>query len=282
MQKEKVELILNRRIHPELTSTEFLPIQKGERVLITGADGSIGHALSSRLNEYEGIQVMTTDIVGDHVYMDVTDFQNVFSVVHKFQPTIIINIAGAKHAPLGEREIWKTLSINTIGTMNLIDASSSNCRLILTSTCKANNPEVVYGASKLIAEKMTLSAGGSVARFFNVVETVGNVFEIWDEMPEDEDIKVASDCERHFISVEEAVGLILYTCSAPAGRYAVNSPEKLLMKDIASRVYPDRNKKEIDPRVGDRLIELFKSTSETTVEELLNGSILKLTSVHDQ
>jgi len=93
MQKEKLELILNRRVHPELTSTEFLPIQKGERVLITGADGSIGHALSSRLNEYEGIQVMTTDIVGDHVYMDVTDFQNVFSVVHKFQPTIIVNIA---------------------------------------------------------------------------------------------------------------------------------------------------------------------------------------------
>lgn len=282
MQKEKVELVLNRRIHAELTSAEFLPIRKGERILITGADGSIGRTLVSRLKEYEGIQVMTTDIVGDHAYMDVTDFQNVFSVVHKFQPTIIVNIAGAKHAPLGEREIWKTLSINTVGTMNLVDASPPKCRLILTSTCKANNPEVVYGASKLIAEKMTLSAGGSVARFFNVVETVGNVFEIWDEVPEDKPLMVASNCERHFISVEEAAGLVLYACSATPGRYVVNSPEKLLMKDIADRVYPGRNKKEMQPRTGDRLIELFNSTSETKFEELLNGSILKIASVHDQ
>lgn len=281
MNREKIEIILNRSLHDDLLRKEGLPILPGERILITGADGSIGHALTARLKEYSGIEVMTTDIVGDHVYMDVTDFQNVFSVVNKFQPTFIVNIAGAKHAPLGEREIWKTLSINTIGTMNLVDAAPAGCRLVLTSTCKANNPEVVYGASKLIAEKMALSAGGSIARFFNVIETVGNVFEIWDEVPQAEPIKVASSCERHFISLEEAVGLILYAFSAKPGRYMVNSPNKLLMGDIADRLHPDREKVEMAPRTGDRLIELFKSTSETKIEQVLNGSVLKLTSVHD-
>ena len=281
MKLEKVEKILNRPIHSFLVGKSDLPIKPGERILITGADGSIGHALTSRLKMYDHIEVLTTDIVGDHTYLDVTDFQNAFSVINKFQPTFIVNIAGAKHAPLGEREIWKTLSINTIGTMNLVDAAPAGCRLILTSTCKANNPEVVYGASKLIAEKMALAAGGSVARFFNVIETVGNVFEIWDEVPESEPIKVASDCERHFISLEEAVGLIIYSFSAEPGRYTVNSPNKLYMGEIANRLYPNREKSEMKPRTGDRLIELFKSTAETKVEQMLSGSVLKLTSVHD-
>ena len=179
-----------------------------------------------------------------------------------------------------EREIWKTLSINTIGTMNLVDSAPAECRLILTSTCKANNPEVVYGASKLIAEKMALSSGGSVARFFNVIETVGNVFEIWDEVPADQPIKVASECERHFISLEEAVGLIIYSFSAPAGRYMVNSPERLYMGDIAKRLHPNRECVEMKPRTGDRLIELFKSTAET-IEYCHFDSVLKVSSVHD-
>ncbi len=281
MLKEKVEKILNRKIQAPLLSKECLPINAGERILITGANGSIGKALSNRLQEYDDIVVMTTDIVGDHTYLDVTDFQNTFSVINKFRPTIVVNTAGAKHAPLGEREIWKTLSINTIGTMNLIDAIPGGCRLILTSTCKGNNPEVVYGASKLIAEKMALSAGGSVARFFNVIETAGNVFEIWDKVPDNEPIRVASGCERHFISLEEAVGLIIYTFNARPGRYMVNSPERLFMGDIADRLYPDREKEEMAPRTGDRLIELFKSTAETKIQKTLDNSVLKLISVHD-
>ena len=281
MNKQEVENILNRHIHPPLVNKDDLPITPGERILITGADGSIGRALTARLKTYEKITVLTTDIVGDHTYLDVTDFQNTFSVVNKFQPTFVVNIAGAKHAPLGEREIWKTLSINTIGTMNLVDAAPAGCRLILTSTCKANNPEVVYGASKLIAEKMALASGGSVARFFNVIETVGNVFEIWNDLPESKPIKVASDCERHFISLEEAVGLIIYSFAAKPGRYAVNSPNKLYMGAIADRLYPDREKSEMKPRTGDRLIELFKSTAETKVEPVFYDSVLKLTSVHD-
>lgn len=280
MNQEKVEKILNRKLYSNLCGTD-LKINKNERVLITGAKGSIGTALVERLKKYKDVVYLETDIVGDVTYLDVTDFQNVFSVVNKFQPTVIVNIAGAKHAPLGEREIWKTLSINTIGTMNLVDAAPANCKLILTSTCKANNPEVVYGASKLIAEKMALSAGGTVARFFNVIETVGNVFEIWDETPKNNPIKVASKCERHFISLEEAVGLIIYSFTADPGRYMINSPNRLFMGDIANKLHPDREKIEMKPRTGDRLIELFKSTSETKINKIFDGSILKITSVHD-
>ena len=277
----KMTKILGREQYKSLLSVEDVKLPSGERVLITGADGSIGRALASRLKLYDGVEYLTTDIVGEHEYLDVTDFQNVFSVINKFNPTIVVNIAGAKHAPLGERETWKTLSINAIGMKNIIDACPNKCKIILTSTCKANNPEVVYGATKLIAEKMVLNAGGSIARYFNVAETSGNVFEIWQNTPSDEPIKVVTECERHFISVEESVGLITYTMIAPQGRYIVNSSERRNMQDIADSLYPDREKVSIPPRTGDRIIELFKSSSEQVESLHLNDAVAKLKSIHD-
>ena len=283
MNNDKITKILGREQHSVLLSDNHtqLKFSKHERILITGANGSIGEALERRLSKYDNISLLTTDIEGSHHYMDVTDFQNVFSVINKFKPTIIVNIAGAKHAPLGEREIWKTLSINTVGMKNIIDSAPSDCKIVLTSTCKANNPEIVYGASKLIAEKMVLSAGGSIARYFNVIETSGNVFEIWEKLDNRQPIKVASKCERHFISVEESIGLIIYSMIAPAGRYIVNSPRKRKMKDIANELYPNREKTTIEPRTGDRICELFKSSSEEIESYHLDSSIIKLKSIHD-
>lgn len=276
-----VEKVLGRPIYKNLC--DFFPhASLSKRVLITGANGSIGTDLIRRFKEL-GMDYLATDIEGKHEYMDVTDFQQVLGVVNKYQPDFIINIAGAKHAPEGEHETWKTLSINTIGTKNLIDACGPRTKLILTSTCKSCNPEIVYGASKLIAERMTLNAGGSVARFFNVVETSGNVFEIWDKVNVDEPIHVAKECGRHFISVREATGLIVFLMetSTRSGKYIVNSPELRRMDIVAEALYPERAKVFINRRRGDRLNERFKGTAE---EEMLflNNSVIKLTSNHEK
>ena len=169
-------------------------------------------------------------------------FPNVKDTLNSFDPDIIINLAGAKHAPEGEHETWKTFSINTIGTKNLLELRKKDSKFILSSTCKSANPEIVYGASKLIAERMTLNEGGSVARFFNVVETSGNVFEIWNNIPENEPIDVAPLCERHFISLDESVGLILFTMDSKPGRYIVNSGPLVTIGDVADRLYPERKK----------------------------------------
>ena len=111
MKKVDVLKVLNRPEHTNLTSLDVSNLKNGERILITGANGSIGTALLDKLNEYKddeslreknNVVVLSTDIEGEHEYLDITDFKNVFSMINKFKPTIIINIAGAKHAPLGE------------------------------------------------------------------------------------------------------------------------------------------------------------------------------------
>ena len=242
-------------------------------ILITGASGSIGKRLCERLL---GCDVVATDIVDCVNKLDVTDILSIKKYTNK-KFDVIINLAGAKHAPLGEQDSFEAMNINTIGTANLIKMFPSS-KIVLTSTCKSCNPETVYGASKLIAERLTLNSGNSVARFFNVIQSSGNVFEIWEQQKVKE---VASNCKRYFVSLDEAVGLIIYTMLAPQGRYSVNPMECREMCDIYKAIYGNKEYKLIRPRRGDRLVELKHSTSEY-VEVQNEGSILKVNSYHDE
>lgn len=280
MDIKKVETILGRKIIEDLSQIEF-DAGDNERILITGAGGSIGVELINRLKKTGFSDFLATDIQGTYEKLDVTDENQVKEVLKKYSPTKVVNLAGAKHAPEGELHSWNTLNINTIGTLNLINNLPDKSKLILTSTCKSANPEVVYGASKLIAERMVLNAGGSVSRFFNVVETSGNVFTIWDQIDESLPIDLAPTCERYFISLDEAIGLLIFTLNHEPGRFLVNTVNISNMGDLANRLYPTRKKNIIEPRRGDRLSEKFTATSESVERYYLNNSIVKVKSIHD-
>ena len=277
---QQLENILGRKQYSKITSLE-ISFLDGKKVLITGANGSIGNKLVEKLSGNNKIDLLATDISGEFERLDVTDNKNVKEVLGKFDPDYLINLAGAKHAPEGEFDTWKTFSINTIGTKNLLESISSKTKFLLTSTCKSANPEIVYGASKLIAERMVLNKKGSIARFFNVVETSGNVFEIWNSIPDSKPIDIAPTCERHFISLEEAVGLIIFCLDNKSGRYIVNSGPLVKMGDVAERLFPKREKIIIAPRRGDRLTEKFLSTSESIESYFLDTEIIKVKNIHD-
>jgi FlaA1/EpsC-like NDP-sugar epimerase len=280
MDIKKVETILGRKVLRDLSEVEYKG-ESDEKLLITGAGGSIGQELIKRLNNSGFKNFLSTDVDGNFENLDVTNENEVKNLLESYSPTKVINLAGAKHAPEGELTSWNTLNINTIGTLNLINNLPKNSKIILTSTCKSANPEVVYGASKLIAERMVLNSGGSVSRFFNVVETSGNVFTIWDEVNENLPIDLAPTCERYFISIQEAVGLLIFTLNNEPGRFLVNTVNITNMGDLANRLYPDRKKNIIEPRRGDRLSEKFISTSESVEKYYLNNSVVKVKSIHD-
>lgn len=274
-----IENILGRKQHYNLANLNGKDLQF-KKILITGSAGSLGQALIERLKEFNG-EILETDIVKGFKELDVTSRESVQNIINSFKPDLILHLAGAKHAPEGEVNTWSTFEINTIGTKNLIDNMNKKCKLVLTSTCKATNPEVVYGASKLIAERMVLNIGGSVARFFNVIETAGNVFEIWSKIPKKDPIDVATICERHFISLQESIGLIIFTAMEDPGRYIVNSSALIRMNEIAERLYPGRKQNIINPRRGDRISEKFLASSESVEKYLLENTVIKVRNIHD-
>lgn len=241
-------------------------------IAVTGARGSIGRPLVKRLHEL-GRAVHATDI--DE--MDVTDWLAVRLQFAHFQPDVVFHLAGAKHAPAGEEDPFACSQVNILGTKNVLDAAG-DAKVILASTCKACDPVTAYGATKLIAERMVLNAGGSVARLYNVVETGGNVFETWRELPEDDPIPV-TPCIRYFISIDEAVDLFLQVAEMPPGRYTVSPRPALRMVQVANQTYPGRKTTLIPPRRGDRLREPLFASHEKAVEGV-NG-LLQISSPHD-
>lgn len=250
------------------------------RVLITGANGSIGTALYEKPHPKSWV---FTDIDMDgEQFLDITDEYQVRQFMGKYKPEYVINLAGAKHAPEGEIDTFHTLEINTIGTQNLIKHKPKGCKIIQASTCKACNPETAYGATKLLAERIVLNDGGVVVRFYNVVETSGNVFELWDkQIKTDGRIKVVGECSRYFISLREAAGLSVYALNLKSGRYAINVEKPRTMLEIANEVHPFVQKTMIQPRRGDRLHEKLLGTSENKSDTYSDGAIVRINNYHD-
>lgn len=241
------------------------------KALITGAAGSVGQALAAEL-----IRRGQTPTLTDIDQLDVTDRAQVAWWMGQAQPDTVFHLAGAKHAPEGEVDPAEVGRVNFTGTLNVLEFAPPGS-VVLASTGKAANPETAYGASKLLAERAVLNAGGKVARFYNVRETSGNVFRLWETLPENYPIPFTS-CYRYFISLEQAVDLLIRAADLPSGRYAADPGDQRFMKMVAQETYPGRELRRIDARRGDRIREPLCATSEQV--EAGDG-ILTIRSRHD-
>lgn len=247
-------------------------------MLVTGASGSIGAAVCGLLHQ-ANVTTFASDVADYQRHLDVRDPAACRRWAQSTTPTVVLHLAAAKHAPEGELDPHATVAVNVTGTRNMLDAASLvGARVVTASTCKAADPETVYGASKLIAERMTLNAGGSVARFFNVRESSGNVFEIWRRIPVEEPLPV-TPCWRFFISVDEAAALLLWAAVLPAGRYTADPGNPRYMPDLAAELYPERGLLMVDARRGDRRREPFKAACETALP--VRPGVLQVQSPHD-
>jgi FlaA1/EpsC-like NDP-sugar epimerase len=271
--QEFVERALGRPARPAELVTVLAQLAAG-RVLVTGAAGSIGVAISSIL-EGAGVETLLTD----RDELDVRRARAVSVALAAYRPTVVFHLAGAKHAPHGEVDPLEVMEVNAIGTANVVAAARMlGARVVTASTCKACDPETAYGASKLLAERLTLAQGESVARFYNVVETAGNVFEIWESLPADEPLPVAG-CRRYFVSLAEAAALTLWASVLPVGRYTIDPGEPRWIRDIAAALYPGRAIVEIPPRRGDRVAEPRHAESELV--QPVAGVLERVWSPHD-
>lgn len=270
----------------EISNEGDLKLLKNHRVFITGAKGSIGSELV-KIFEQNKIDYYATDVDD----CDVLSFEEVQSKLTEFKPSVIAHLAADKHAPEGELNPEQTLQINVQGTINVINAknslsSLSKPRIVISSTCKACDPETVYGASKLIAERLILKDKNIVARFYNVIESSKNVFEIWQDIQESMPIPV-TPCRRYFISKSQALSLLIRTLAISVsqgsnpipGRFTINPGEPISLKELAKELYPSRELKEIHPRRGDRLAEPLVAQSENYQQ--IDGPLWQVKSQHD-
>ena len=236
----------------------------GKRVLVTGAGGSIGrelcrqvarwrpaelvllgHGENSVLETLLDIEENFPELPLHPVIADIRDIDRLSVVFENHHPQVIFHTAAHKHVPLMEVNIEEAITNNVLGTRNLTEVSVNEGveRLVLVSTDKAIRPSSVYGATKRLAELLVLDAAHrtgqafSVVRFGNVLGSRGSIIPLFEQqIAHGGPVTITHpDMERYFMTIPEAVHLVLQASSMGRGGevFVLNMGEQVRILDLA-------------------------------------------------
>ena len=218
----------------------------GKRVLVTGAGGSIGRELSRQIARWNPAELILLghgensifetliELKEDYpslkfqgVIADIKDRTRLKAVFDDHQIQVVFHAAAHKHVPLMQANIEEAVLNNVLGTRNVVETSIEFEveRLVLISTDKAVRPVNVYGATKRLAEMIVLDAAHrtgrafSVVRFGNVLGSRGSVIPIFKrQIANGGPVLITHpDMERYFMTIPEAVHLVLQAASMGTG-----------------------------------------------------------------
>jgi FlaA1/EpsC-like NDP-sugar epimerase len=244
-----IEDLLNRPQVP-LDREGMARLVRGRRVLVTGAGGTIGSELARQCaalgpslltlldnGEYALWQIdqelgeTCPGIPRQTCIADVRDQARIGAVFADVRPDLVFHAAALKHVPMGEANPLEDLLTNTVGTRHVADAAAAaGARaMVLISTDKAVNPSSVMGASKRLAEMYcqaldTAAPDGAMrcvtVRFGNVLGSTGSVVPLFRRQLERGGPLTVThpEMQRYFMTVREAVGLVLQASVLGAAR----------------------------------------------------------------
>jgi FlaA1/EpsC-like NDP-sugar epimerase len=316
--EERAHLIQAREIDPQdllgrnpiaIGLKESLSYLRGKRVLITGAGGSIGSELSRqllsagvarlylfghgensvyqidrelRLLQEEGIGERTAIVP---VLGELKDDDYLRFIFSRLKADAVFHAAAYKHVPMSEENPIAAVENNVFGTRNLVEAclSAGLRRFVLISTDKAVDPVSVYGASKMLAERIVLDAAGRaspgheyiVLRFGNVLGSRGSILPLFkSQIEKGGPVTVTHpEAKRYFMTVPEACSLVLKTGGVGKGgmTYLLDMGEPVRIRDLAEqliRFYGYEPSKDIKIeytglRAGERIEERLFCAGET-------------------
>ena len=225
-------------------SVESLDRLRDTSILVTGAGGSIGSALSLQLAALRPRKLILLDASEQALHRlqfalaqdssnaqiittlaNVTDRAYLEEIFATHRPQLVYHAAAYKHVPLLEEHPLQAIVNNALGTFTLNECAANIGveRIVLLSTDKAVAPLSILGATKRIAEQITLAHRGVVLRLGNVLGTDGSVCEtFFRQISSGAPLTVAANAERYFLTCEETVDLLITAATiAPSGSLVV-------------------------------------------------------------
>lgn len=242
-----IEELLDRPQVP-LDREGMARLVQGRRVLITGAGGTIGGELARQVAAL-GPAMLTLVDHGEYalyeinlelseaqsaprrlaVLADIRDEARMRRLMEEARPELVFHAAALKHVPMVESDPLEGVLTNAHGTRVVAEAARAvGCGLmVFISTDKAVNPTSVMGATKRLAEMFCqaldkqardpdLAKGEGTmrcitVRFGNVLGSTGSVVPLFRRQLERGGPLTVThpDMRRYFMTVREAVGLVL-------------------------------------------------------------------------
>ena len=156
-----------------MTNDSIMSLFAGKKVLITGGTGSLGQALTKRIlnsdveqirilsrNEFKQIS-METKLPDERLRFLIGDVRDKDRLIRALDDVdIVFHAAALKHVPKVEYNPFEAIKTNVQGSQNVIDACLENDvqKAICIGTDKAVSPLNTYGATKLLMEKLFITA----------------------------------------------------------------------------------------------------------------------------
>lgn len=257
---------------------------KNKTILITGGTGSFGKQFTRSIVEnhkscnviiFSRDELKQFDMANEfkskkiQFYIgDVRDRARVLEVMQNVD--VVIHAAALKQVPSTEFNPTECLKTNVLGAENIINASIK-CdvqKVIALSTDKAGNPINLYGASKLVSDKLFISANEidknsktkfSVVRYGNVVGSRGSIVPYFKELIKKKskflpitDTKMT----RFWITLQEGVDFVLKNFKRmKGGEIFVPKIPSVRIVDLAHAMAPKLKQKIIGIRPGEKMHE---------------------------
>lgn len=259
---------------------------KGKAILVTGGAGSIGSVLVERLLEYPVQSVRVFDIdeyalaklnkkLNDSrlriILGNILDQDRLYMAGDGID--IVFHLAAIKNIEISEFNPIETINTNVNGTVNMIKMliEKKPKKFINVSTDKAADASTLYGNTKQLGERLTSWAGSHVyprtrtatVRFGNVIESRGNVFEIWrEEKSNNKPLSITEpSMRRYFIHVTDVVDFIIDSLLlAKKGEIFIPKMKNYSIKELADKI--SKSQKIIGLRQGEKLEEILLNSDE--------------------
>ncbi len=287
----------------QLDDSAIFSLIKDECILVSGAGGSIGSELCRQALVHKPRKLVLIDASEFNLYNITNDLNNINEsnieihsllcnirdinaidkIFNDHKPVVVLHAAAYKHVPIIESNIIEGIKTNIFGTKNIADVAAKYKvqKFVMISTDKAVNPTSMMGVTKRSAEiycQMLDSQSSTqfiTTRFGNVVDSAGSVVPLFrEQISNGGPVTVThKDITRYFMSIPEAVSLILQAASIGEGGeiFVLDMGKPIKIYDLARQMirlsgnHPDQDIKIeiIGLRPGEKLYEeLFHESEE--------------------
>ena len=267
---------------------------KNKTLLITGGTGSLGYALTSHIlkkytkikkiiiysrdeqKQFQMAQIFPNDKYPNIRFLigDVRDNLRLNRAMKGVD--YVIHAAAMKHVHLAEYNPNECIKTNVLGAQNIISASIDNgvSGVVALSTDKACAPINLYGATKLVSDKLFIAANNitgknpikfSVVRYGNVMGSNGSVIPFFQKKKQTGIIPITDPSMTRFnISLQEGVEMVMHALEfAWGGEIFIPKIPSYKILDIAEAIAPNCKKEVVGIRPGEKLHEEMITSSDS-------------------
>lgn len=272
-------------------SVESNPSIDDSVVLVTGGTGSFGHAFveatlrafspkkiiifsRDEMKQWEMAKRYSDESRVRFFIGDVRDKERLLRATSGVD--IVVHAAATKIVPIAEYNPFEAIKTNIFGAMNLVDACIDNGvrKVVALSTDKASSPINLYGATKLVSDKLFVAGNNyvghgstkfSVVRYGNVMGSRGSVIPFFLSKRGSGSLPITHpEMTRFMITLEQGVELVWTALQEmQGGEIFVRKIPSMKVTDIALTIDPSAELEVVGIRTGEKIHEQMISAEDS-------------------